>query len=114
MSIDDIQRFWDALAHEVEQLLGRNSAAGLFARLLWISPDETMILRDSIRLPTLTCEPLHELQTIVPADQLTLASNALTIRFYRLSSSLIGTGLTINLLDSATVRANKGYSGSTF
>ena len=112
MSIDYIQRFWDALAQEVERLLGPYSAMALFARLFMLSPDKATILGDRIRLPTLTHEPGHGLQTIQPAYQVTRASEALTIQFDQLASSLIGTRLTATLLYAALETANRDFDHS--
>ena len=112
MSIDYIQRFWDALAYETERLLGQYGTSLLFGRLYRLSPEETTILRARIRLPTLECEETHDLQTVHPACQLTRASEALTIHFHNLSSSLIGEGLTSKLLYAAMVTANRGFEHS--
>lgn len=112
MSIDYIQRFWDALAHEAERLLGPYSSKLLFARLFRLTPEEAAILSRKIRLPTLICAPAHDLQTVHVPFQFTRASEALTIQFDRLSSSLIGKGLTGVLLYAALVTANRGFKHS--
>ena len=112
MSIDYMQRFWDALAYEVARLLGPYSAEALFVRLFTLSPDETTILRDRIRLPTQACDSTHELEKTYPPHHFTRASEELGIQFNHLSTHLIGAGLTSILLHAATVTANLGLEHS--
>ena len=112
MSIDYIQRFWDALAYEAERLLGPYSAELLFARLFRLSPDQATILRKKIRLPTLACAAADELPTVQPPHQFTRASEELSLQFKHLSCSLIGAGLTAILLYAAMVKANRGFAHS--
>lgn len=112
MSIDYIQRFWDALSQEIERLVGPHSAKALFARLYRLSPNETTILESRIRLPGRDCESTHACQRIEPPGHLTRASEALTVRFDDILSSLIGAALTRTLLYAAMVTANRGFEHS--
>lgn len=113
MSLDYIQRFWDALALEVNRLLGKFGAEALFSRLFNVSQAETTILKGRIRLPTLPCEPAHDLSSLQPPHQLTRASDALTHQFELLSRDLIGSALTSHLLLNAVRTANQNFEHCT-
>lgn len=112
MSIEYIQRFWDALAHQVEKLLGKYDSDAFFERFFSLSPGETSILGARVHLPTLTVPLENELKSIQPINQLTQASETLTARFDKSLGRLIGANLTSMMTYAAMVEANKNFEHS--
>lgn len=107
VSVNYVQRLWDALSREVEGLVGRSSSNSLFTRLFSLSPREVRTLRQRIDLPTLAQDRGHASRPRPSSDELVHATETMAIRFDMLLTSMIGSEMTAGLFLSAVIAANQ-------
>jgi len=107
VSVNYVQRFWNALSREVEGLLGCSCRNSLFTRLFSLSPRDVLTLRRRIDLPTLARERANARRPRPSAHELVHATEAMALRFDMLLTSIIGSHMTAGLLLSAVVAANQ-------
>lgn len=109
MSVEYIQRYWEALADETARWLGRFDAELLFACLFRSSQDNAINLSKNVHLPTLKWEPENKRQAFQSIEQLAQASDELTVQFENLLSSFIGPRLTSIMFNAAMEETNKSF-----